>query len=68
MNGLTEQFKDMIEKQATEIYDNTIIRKLPTYLKKIAQTYPACKGEILNQLSNSFPHKDRPQIVTLLVY
>lgn len=68
MIGLTEFYKDQIENQANTIYDNTIIRKLPTYLKKIAQMYPAFKTEILNQLVKNFPHKDRPQIVSLLIY
>lgn len=45
--GLIEHFKERVEKQALDIYDNTIIRKLPTYLKKIAQTYPAYKNEIV---------------------
>jgi hypothetical protein len=36
MTGLVEFFKSQIEVQVNQIYDNTIIRKLPTYLKKIA--------------------------------
>lgn len=68
MTGLTEKYKEEIEAQANEIYDHTIIRKLPTYLKKIAQMYPNAKNLILEQLSSNFPHKDRPQIVSLLVY
>lgn len=50
------------------IYEKTIIRKLPTYLKKMAQVYPAYKNEIMDQLTKNFPHKDRPSIVNLLVY
>jgi len=65
---LIETYKDQIENQASKIYDNTIIRKLPTYLKKIAQVYPAYKNEILEQMIKNFPHKERPQIVGLLVY
>jgi hypothetical protein len=42
MAGLIDFFKDSIEEQVNLIYDNTIIRKIPTYLKKIAQSYPAC--------------------------
>ena len=68
MIGLIEQLKNQVELQANQIYENTIIRKLPTYLKKLAQVYPQCKMEILNQLLKNFPHKDRPQIVGLLVY
>ena len=34
--GLVDSFKCQIEEQVNLIYDNTIIRKLPTYLKKIA--------------------------------
>ena len=65
---MIETYKDQIENQASKIYDNTIIRKLPTYLKKIAQVYPAYKNEILEQMIKNFPHKERPQIVGLLVY
>ena len=65
---MIETYKDQIEDQASKIYDNTIIRKLPTYLKKIAQVYPAYKNEILEQMIKNFPHKERPQIVGLLVY
>lgn len=43
MIGLVEYYKDQIEKQVDLIYENTIIRKLPTYLKKITQSYPAFK-------------------------
>lgn len=50
------------------IYEKTVIRKLPTYLKKLAQVYPAYKNEIMDQLTKNFPHKDRPSIVNLLVY
>lgn len=35
MNGLVQHYKDQIENQVNQIYENTIIRKLPTYLKKI---------------------------------
>lgn len=66
--GLTEKFKDEIETQTSAIYEKTIIKKLPTYLKKIVQTYPAKKDEIMQQLIQNFPHKDRPSVVTLLVY
>ena len=33
---------------ANTIYEKTIIRKLPTYLKKIAQVYPTYKSEIMD--------------------
>ena len=46
--GLTERFKDELEKQADAIYENTIIRKLPTYIKKIAQSYAGYRAEILD--------------------
>jgi hypothetical protein len=36
MAGLIDYFKNSIEEQVNLIYDNTIIRKIPTYLKKIA--------------------------------
>ena len=48
--GLVDFFKTQIEEQVNLIYENTIIRKLPTYLKKIAQSYPACQKEILEHL------------------
>jgi hypothetical protein len=60
MIGLTDHYKDKLEAQATEIYENTIIRKLPTYLKRIAEVYPNFKNEILEQLTKSFPHQARP--------
>jgi len=60
MSGLVERYKDQIEEQADKIYENTIIRKLPTYLKKITQSYPATQKFILDQLVKNFPHKDRP--------
>lgn len=47
MIGLIDHYKDKLEAQATEIYENTIIRKLPTYLKRIAEVYPNFKNEIL---------------------
>lgn len=68
MAGLTEAYKDQIEQQANSIYDNTIIHKLPTYLKKIIERFPAFKTEILHQINSNFPHKERPDIVKLLVY
>jgi hypothetical protein len=68
MSGLVEQYKDQIEAQANQIYENTVIRKLPTYLKKIAQSYPAFQKSIVDQLVKNFPRKDKPQIVSLLVY
>ena len=68
MRGLTEKFKDEIETQANLIYENTIIKKIPTYLKKLVNTYPGRKHEILTHLTQNFPHKDRPQIIPLLVY
>ena len=58
--GLVDSFKCQIEEQVNLIYDNTIIRKLPTYLKKIAQSYPACQKEILSHVIKNFPHKDKP--------
>lgn len=48
--GLTEAFKDQLEQQTNEIYDKTIIKKLPTYLKKIVQSYPAKRQEIVTHL------------------
>lgn len=39
MVGLVEVYKDKLLAQSNQIYDNTIIRKLPTYLKKIASDY-----------------------------
>jgi len=66
--GLTDKFKDEIETQTSTIYEKTIIKKLPTYLKKIVQTYPSKMEEIVSQLISNFPHKERPSIVTLLVY
>jgi hypothetical protein len=60
MAGLIDYFKSSIEEQVNLIYDNTIIRKIPTYLKKIAQSYPASQKEILEHLIKNFPHKDRP--------
>ena len=51
MVGLIEWYKAQIEEQASKIYENTIIRKLPTYLKKIAQAYPSSyKALILDRL------------------
>ena len=47
LRGLTEKFKDEIEAQANLIYENTIIKKIPTYLKKLVATYPGRKHEIL---------------------
>jgi hypothetical protein len=58
----------VIEKQANEIYENTIIRKLPTYLKKISERYPSYKNIILENVIKNFPHKEKPQIVSLLIY
>lgn len=60
MAGLIDYFKNSIEEQVNLIYDNTIIRKIPTYLKKIVQSYPACQKEILEHMVKNFPHKDRP--------
>jgi hypothetical protein len=57
-----------LEIQANQIYDNTIIRKLPTYLKKISENYPSYKISILENLVKNFPHKDKPSIVSLLIY
>lgn len=68
MVGLVEKYKEFLEIQANNIYENTIIRKLPTYLKKILTSYPSSKNTIFEYLLKSFPHKDKPQIVNLLVY
>lgn len=48
--GLTEKFKDEIIKQADIIYEKTIIKKLPTYFKKIVQSYPVQKFAIMRHL------------------
>ena len=66
--GLVDYYKSQVEEQVEKIYDNTIIRKLPTYPKKIAQMYPSSQKEILDALVKNFPHKDKPNIVSLLVY
>lgn len=56
-----------MEKQAKQIYDTTIIKKLPTYIRKVLESFPAKKSMIVNHMVQSFPHKDKP-IVTLLIY
>lgn len=50
MIGLVNDFKDKIDQQAKQIYENTIIRKLPTFLKKVAQDYPNSRGIIMDRL------------------
>ena len=69
MMGVTESYKNEIQTQAKQIFENTIIRKIPAYLKKIVERYPAsAKTEVVNQVLANFPHKDKLQIVSLLVY
>lgn len=48
--GLTEAYKNELEKQTSEIYEKTVIKKLPTYLKKVVQSYPAKRQEVVNLL------------------
>ena len=68
MAGLVCVFKDQCWAQANAIYDQTVVRKLPTYLKRIAVRYPAYRSIIIDTAIKHFPHKDRPDIVTILVY
>jgi hypothetical protein len=67
IQGLTQSFKDQIEAQAKKIYETTIIKKIPTYIKKILEQFPSKKQEIVDQMITNFPHKEKP-IVTMLIY
>lgn len=68
MLGLAEAYKKAIEKQAEDIYEKTIIRKLPTYVKKVALSYPSYRAAIMDALIKAVPHKDRNDLVVMLVY
>jgi len=68
MAGLNEYYKTMIDKQANAIFEGTIVRKLPTFFKKLAEAFPSHKEFILDQTIKCFPHKDKPSIVAMLVY
>lgn len=68
MAGLVCAFKDQCQTQAEAIYRQTVVRKLPTYLKRIAVSYPGYRANIIDAAIKHFPHKDRLDIVTILVY
>ena len=68
MVGLVNEYKHKIDEQAKKIYDNTIIRKLPTYLKKIVEEYPSCQQQVMDRVIKCFPYKDKPSIIGMLIY
>jgi hypothetical protein len=68
MAGLVIAFKHECQAQADAIYNQTVVRKLPTYLKRIAVSYPTYRAGIIEAAIKHFPHKDRSCIVSILVY
>mmetsp|Transcript_6149 Transcript_6149/g.9884 ORF Transcript_6149/g.9884 Transcript_6149/m.9884 type:complete len:90 (+) Transcript_6149:1639-1908(+) len=60
MTMLNEFFKHVLEQQAAAIYEGTIVRKLPTYLKKLAEMYPSQRDLIVDLTLRCFPHKEKP--------
>ena len=68
MSGLSTTYKEKCEAQANALYNMTIVRKLPTYLKRMAGSYPQSRQLIMDSAVKAIPHKDRTEIVLHLVY